>query len=225
MFTPPVPSAHNVIPLLDHTLLKPDAGRRAIEQLCREARYYGFASVCVLPRWLPLAVEGLSGSTVAPGTVVGFPLGANAPSIKAAEAEWAVQQGARELDMVLALGALKDGEDEAVGEDIAGVVNAAGSKAIVKVILETPLLTPDEIERSVRLATQAGAAFVKTCTGFFGGATVDAVRLMRRTAPPSVGVKASGGIRTLAEAWAMIQAGANRIGTSAAVAIATGTAP
>jgi len=194
-----------------------------LERLCAEARFYGFAAVCVLPRWLPLAVQALAGSRVAPGTVVGFPLGANAPSIKAAEATWAVDHGARELDMVMALGALREGEDRAVEEDIAGVVRAAGPHALVKVILETALLTPAEIERAVRLSVAGGAAFVKTSTGFFGGATVDAVRLMRQVAPPTVGVKASGGIRTLTEALAMIQAGANRIGTSSAVAIATAT--
>ncbi len=222
MFAPPAPDARDVIPLLDHTLLKPDAGRTAIERLCAEAQFYGFASVCVLPRWLPLTVRLLAESPVAPGTVVGFPLGANASLLKAAEAEWSVQQGARELDMVLPLGALKDGENESVLEDIAGVVRAAASHALVKVIIESALLSPPEIEQAVRLAVQAGAAFVKTSTGFFGGATVEAVQRMRQTAPPTVGVKASGGIRTLAECRTMIQAGANRIGTSAAVAIAAG---
>ena len=221
MMKPLVDSARAVAPLIDHTLLKPDATQASVERLCQEALFYGFAAVCVLPWWLPDIVRHLHGSSVMPCTVAGFPLGAHLPASKAAEAALCVEQGAREIDMVMAIGALKDGAFAAVEHDIAGVVKAVGKNARVKVILETPLLTPPEIVRATRLSIEAGAAFVKTATGFFGGATVEAVRLMRETAGPAVGVKASGGIRSLADALAMIQAGANRLGTSAGVAIAT----
>jgi deoxyribose-phosphate aldolase len=223
MFAPPADSARAVIPLIDHTLLKPEATALQIGRLCDEALFYGFATVCVLPWWLPEIVKRLQGSAVKPGTVAGFPLGAYQPAMKAAETELYVEMGAREVDMVMAVGAFKDLDYPAVEKDIAGVVRAAGARAAVKVILETTLLTPAEIIDATRLALQAGAAFVKTSTGFFGGATVDAVRLMRETAGPGAGVKASGGIRNLAEAQALVRAGANRIGTSAGVAIAMGT--
>lgn len=222
---PPAESARAVIPLIDHTLLRPEATQAQIQRLCEEALFYGFAAVCVLPWWIPDVVRFLHGSAVKPCSVAGFPLGAHFPASKAAEAALCVEHGAREIDMVMALGALKDKAYTAVERDIAGVVRAVGAKAQVKVILETPLLTPAEIVAATRLALGAGAAFVKTATGFFGGATVEAVRLMRETAGPAAGVKASGGIRSLADALSMIRAGANRLGTSASVAIATDTTP
>ncbi len=224
MLLPPAESARTVIPLIDHTLLRPDATQAQVRRLCEEAVFYGFAAVCVLPWWIPDVVRDLQGSPVNPCTVAGFPLGAHLPASKAAEAALCVEHGAREIDMVMAVGAFKDKAYTAVEHDIAGVVRAVGTKARVKVILETTLLTPAEIADATRLALGAGAAFVKTSTGFFGGATVEAVRLMRETAGPAAGVKASGGIRSLADALAMIKAGATRIGTSAGVAIATGTA-
>jgi deoxyribose-phosphate aldolase len=222
MFKPPAESAREVIPLIDHTLLKPEATAAQIATLCDEALFYGFATVCVLPWWLADIVKHLRGSAVKPGTVAGFPLGAYQPAMKAAETALYVEAGALEIDMVMAVGAFKDKDYSAVERDIRGVVKAAAGRAAVKVILETTLLTPAEIAGATRLALDAGAAFVKTSTGFFGGATVDAVRLMRKTAGPAAGVKASGGIRNLADAQALIRAGANRIGTSAGVAIATG---
>ncbi|MFO7534220.1 MAG: deoxyribose-phosphate aldolase [Kiritimatiellia bacterium] len=221
MYKPISDSARSIVPLIDHTLLRPDATLVQIEQHCAEARFYGFATVCVLPGRLTAVVRALAGSPVKPCTVAGFPFGAHFPSSKAAEAALCVQHGAREIDMVMAVGCLKDRDYPAVEADIRGVVKAAGPETGVKVILETSLLTPAEIADAVSLSLDAGAAFVKTSTGFFGGATTEAVRLMRETAGPAAGVKASGGIRTLAQALAMLQAGANRIGTSAGVAIAS----
>ncbi|WP_218571266.1 deoxyribose-phosphate aldolase [Paenibacillus oralis] len=209
--------------MVDHTLLKAEAGQAAILKLAEEAKQYGFASVCVNPVWVETAAETLKGSPVKVCTVIGFPLGASAPEVKAFEAAHAIRQGAGEVDMVINIGALKDGNDELVARDIAGVVEAAKGKALVKVIIETSLLTEEEIVRACRLSVSAGADFVKTSTGFStGGATVEAVALMRKTVGPDVGVKASGGVRTLADAEAMIQAGATRLGTSAGVAIAQG---
>jgi deoxyribose-phosphate aldolase len=221
MLLPPAESARAVIPLIDHTLLRPEATQAQVQRLCDEALFYGFAAVCVLPWWLPDVARRLHGSPVKPCSVAGFPLGAHFPASKAAEAALCVEHGAREIDMVMSLGAFKDKAYTAVEHDIGGVVRAVGTKARVKVILETTLLTPAEIADATRLALGAGAAYVKTSTGFFGGATVEAVRLMRDAAGPAAGVKASGGIRSLADALAMIGAGANRIGTSAGVAIAT----
>ncbi|MGZ7444602.1 deoxyribose-phosphate aldolase [Paenibacillus sp. TH7-28] len=209
--------------MVDHTLLKAEAGRAAILKLAEEAKQYGFASVCVNPVWVETAAEALKGSPVKVCTVIGFPLGASAPEVKAFEAAHAIRQGAGEVDMVINIGALKDGNDELVARDIVGVVEAAKGKALVKVIIETSLLTEEEIVRACLLSVSAGADFVKTSTGFStGGATVEAVALMRKTVGPDVGVKASGGVRTLADAEAMIQAGATRLGTSAGVAIAQG---
>ncbi|WP_308530446.1 deoxyribose-phosphate aldolase [uncultured Paenibacillus sp.] len=209
--------------MIDHTLLKADAGRAAIIKLAEEAKQYGFASVCVNPTWVKTAAEILKDSPVKVCTVIGFPLGASAPEVKAFEAAHAIAEGAGEVDMVINIGALKDGDDEFVRRDIAGVVQAAAGKALVKVILETCLLTDEEIVRASKLSVEAGADFVKTSTGFStGGATVEAVELMRKTVGPNVGVKASGGVRSLADAEAMIKAGATRLGTSAGVAIAQG---
>lgn len=207
--------------LIDHTLLKPDATEADIRRICAEARQYKLASVCVNPYWVPLVAHELAGSEVKVCSVVGFPLGANSSSIKAAEAEAAVRAGAREIDMVMNIGELRGGKHEVVREDVRAVVNAARpSGAIVKVILETALLADEEKTAACQIAKEAGADFVKTSTGFGpGGATVHDVELMRRAVGPDMGVKASGGIRTLEDLQAMVAAGANRIGTSSGVKI------
>lgn len=206
---------------IDHTLLRPAATRTQVEALCAEARAHGFASVCVQPSRVALARTCLQGQ-VAVCTVIGFPLGANHPEIKAAEARLAVADGAHELDVVLNLGLLRDGDHAAVLADLAGVVAAADGR-LVKVILETAALTPDEIDVACRLAVEAGAGFVKTSTGFGpGGATVAAVERMRRAVGPRIGVKASGGIGDAATARAMLAAGATRLGASASLAIVAG---
>lgn len=211
--------------IIDHTALKPDTRSEQIRQLCEEARRYGFASVCVNPTWVPLAADLLAGSAVKVCTVIGFPLGATLPEVKAFETRAAIAAGADEVDMVLNIGRLKDGEDQAVEEDIRAVVQAARSArsddpVIVKVILETALLTDEEKRRACRLAQAAGADFVKTSTGFSGGgATAEDVALMRAEVGENMGVKAAGGVRTAADALAMVAAGANRIGASAGVTI------
>ncbi|WP_161540805.1 deoxyribose-phosphate aldolase [Rhodothermus marinus] len=219
--------------LIDHTALKPDTTEARIRTLCDEARRYGFAAVCVNPCYVPLAAELLQGSAVAVCTVVGFPLGANRTAIKAAEAEQAIRDGAAELDMVLNIGFLKSGRLQEVLEDIRAVVDVARAarppagrdRILVKVILETALLTDAEKETACRLALEAGADFVKTSTGFAGGgATVEDVALMRRVVGDRMGVKASGGIRTRAQAEALVAAGANRLGTSAGVTLIQDTA-
>ncbi len=203
---------------IDHTLLRADALPQDIEVLCREAVDYGFKSVCVNPWHLPLAARLLKGEKSFPITVVGFPLGAGLASSKAREASDAVGCGAREIDMVLNIGALKSGDQETVSAEIRAVVRTAGCP--VKVILETCLLSNEEKTLACRLAAESGAAFVKTSTGFsFGGAEIDDIVLMRREAGPEVQVKASGGIKTWERALAMIEAGARRLGTSASVAI------
>lgn len=208
---------------IDHTLLKPGATGAEIDTLCREARDCGFASVCVNGCWVRRCKEGLAGTGVKVACVVGFPLGAMVPEAKAFEAERAVADGADELDMVLNLGALKAGDADAVERDIRGVVQAARGRA-VKVILETGLLDEAEKVLACQLSQRAGAAFVKTSTGFAAGsaATVEDVALMRRTVGPDMGVKASGGIRTRADARRMLASGASRLGTSSGVAIVTG---
>lgn len=204
---------------IDHTLLKAVGTAAQVRELCAEARAFGFASVCVNPVWVPLCAQELSGSEVLVCTVIGFPLGANSPETKAAEARLAVSQGADEVDMVLNLGAAKAGDWKAVEEDIRGVVKAAGT-ALVKVIIETCYLTDDEKVRACQAAAGAGAHFVKTSTGFgTGGATVEDIRLMRKTVGGKLQVKASGGVRTCQDALAMLDAGADRIGASASVAI------
>lgn len=205
---------------IDHTLLAPDASARAIETLCEEAKAYHFATVCVAPYRVQQAAQALAGSGVGVTTVVGFPHGANGGSAKAAEASWALAQGATEIDMVQNIGAVKDGAWDMVAKEIRQVRAAIGDVTL-KVILETALLTPEEIVNACKLAQEVGADFVKTSTGFVGaGATVANVKLMRDTVGPHFGVKASGGIRDLATARAMIAAGANRLGVSAGVAIA-----
>lgn len=207
---------------IDHTLLKADATDADVERLCDEARRFGFASVCVNSRFVPLAVRLLRGSGVRTVSVVGFPLGAMATAAKSFEAQQAVLEGAEEIDMVLAVGALKQGDIEAVTDDIRAVVQASDSVP-VKVILETGLLDDDEKIAACAAAKAAGAAFVKTSTGFGpGGATEADVALMRREVGDALGVKASGGIRTTDDARRMIAAGANRLGCSASVAIVGG---
>lgn len=208
--------------MIDHTLLKPEASKADIEKLCREAIEHGFYSVCVNSGYVQQAAQLLRGTPVKVCSVVGFPLGAQAPEIKALEARKALREGAHEIDMVINVGALKSGDDALVLRDIRGVVEACKeSRAKCKVILETALLTPEEKVRACQLAMKAGADFVKTSTGFSsGGATVEDVALMARTVTPrKLGVKASGGIRTYADALRMIQAGATRIGASNSVKI------
>ncbi len=204
---------------IDHTLLKPEATAKQIKVLCGEARRWGFASVCVNPRWVRTAAEELDGCNVKVCTVIGFPLGTAVTEIKAAEAMRAVEDGADELDMVLSIGDLKSGNCGLVERDIKAVAEAAQGR-LVKVIIEACLLTDDEKKLACRLAVQGGASFVKTSTGFSkSGATVQDVELMRKAVGPLIGVKAAGGIRTRDDALRMIRAGANRIGASAGIAI------
>jgi deoxyribose-phosphate aldolase len=213
-------------PYIDHTVLKPETVRETVERFCDEARHYRFAAVCVNPFWVPVARARLAGSGVKVATVIGFPLGAGTPQSKVFEASDAIAAGANELDMVINLGALKDGQDDLVAREIAGVVAAAGG-APVKVIIEASALTDEEKERACRIAAQAGAAFVKTSTGFGkGGATPEDVALMKRAAGPGVQVKASTGVKTREDADRLIAAGATRLGTSAGPAIVdAGIAP
>ena len=207
---------------IDHTNLKPSATRGDIEKLCAEARAYGFASVCVHPCNLPLCRELLDGSAVKLCTVIGFPLGQNTTAVKVAETRDAYALGCEEFDMVINVGRLKDGDADYVRDEIAAVVAAACGRT-VKVIIETGLLTDEEKALATRLSCAAGAHFVKTCTGFSAGvATVEDIRIMRENAAPGVSLKASAGIRTYEDAVALIEAGADRIGTSAGVAIMTG---
>ena len=211
--------------LIDHTILKPDATQAQVRQFCDEAREYGLRSVCVNSIHVPFAAGLLRGSDVRVCSVVGFPLGAMPASVKAAETAEAVRSGAEEIDMVIAIGALKEGRLDVVRADIAAV-RAACPTAILKVIIETCLLTDDEKRVACRLSAEAGANFVKTSTGFStSGATAEDVALMREVVGPSIGVKASGGVRTIDVAHAMIAAGANRIGTSSGITLVTQTAP
>jgi deoxyribose-phosphate aldolase len=207
--------------LIDHTLLKPEATRAQIETLCREAREHGFATVCVNPGWVPLCARMLSGSDTRVCTVVGFPLGATLAEVKAYEAARVAAEGACEVDMVMAIGALKSGDYRLVERDVAGVVEASHrGGALLKVIIETALLTEEEKVKACVIVRAAGADFVKTSTGFAsGGATAEDVALMRRVVGPDVGVKAAGGVKDLKSAQAMIQAGADRIGASVGVKI------
>ena len=207
--------------LIDHTLLKPDATQAQIAQLCHEARQCGFAAVCVNPTHVKLCTDLLRGSDVAVCTVVGFPLGATPPEVKAYEAQQAIDDGATEVDMVINIGALKGGEFDLVERDIAMVVRTShNGGALCKVIIEAALLTEQEKIKACELAKKAGADYVKTSTGFGpGGATVADVALMRRVVGPSIGVKAAGGIRTFADAKGMVEAGATRIGASAGIRI------
>jgi deoxyribose-phosphate aldolase len=208
---------------IDHTLLKPDAGRAALEKLCAEAKQYGFYSVCVNGQWVSLCKELLAGTQVKVAAVVGFPLGAGRSEAKAFEAAQAAQDGAAEIDMVLPIGSLLERDFDAVKRDIAQVVDAVRGAAIVKVIMETGFLTDELIVAACKLAEEAGAHYVKTSTGFGPGGATDAhIRLMRASVSPAIGVKASGGVRDAAAALAMIEAGATRLGTSSGVAIMNG---
>lgn len=205
--------------LFDHTILKADATREQIKKVCDEAKAYDFASVCVNSYYTAYAAEQLKDTNVKVCTVVGFPLGQMSTKAKCAETEIAVSDGAQEIDMVLNVGAMKEGSFQTVQDDISAVKKACGL-ALLKVILETCLLTNKEIEKACLLAKEAGADFVKTSTGFStGGAKVEDVSLMRKTVGPDLGVKASGGIRDKSTAEAMVKAGASRLGTSATVSI------
>lgn len=207
---------------IDHTLLKPDAVEADIRRLCQEAKEFGFYAVCVNSNYVSLCVQELKGTPIKVASVVGFPLGAMESASKAFEARRAIELGAKEIDMVLPIGALKDRKLQVVEKDIQSVVQATGGSP-VKVILETSLLTDDEKVIACELSVKAGAAFVKTSTGFGGGgATVEDVRLMKQTVGDNAEVKASGGVRSLEQALAMIQAGATRLGTSSGVALVKG---
>ena len=207
---------------IDHTLLKPDASQEQIETLIEEAKKYDFASVCVNPTWVSFAAQALKTTDVKVCTVIGFPLGANTPELKAFETSDAIRNGANEIDMVINIGALKSQNFDLVEKDIRAVVEAAKG-TLVKVIIETCLLTDDEKVKACQIAQKAGADFVKTSTGFStGGATVRDVALMRKTVGPDMGVKASGGARSYEDALAFIEAGATRIGASSGVAIMEG---
>ncbi|MGC5328453.1 deoxyribose-phosphate aldolase [Brevibacillus sp. SYSU BS000544] len=212
----------NLSQFIDHTLLKPDATAAMIDKLCEEAKEYKFASVCVNPTWIKRCAAHLAGTDVKVCTVIGFPLGANTPEVKAAETRDAIANGATEVDMVINVGAMKSGDLDLVKRDIQSVVEASGD-VLVKVIIETGLLTDEEKVTACNLSVQAGADYVKTSTGFGpGGATVEDIALMRKTVGPDIGVKASGGVRDRETSIAMVNAGATRIGASAGIAIVSG---
>lgn len=215
-------TAHDWAGLIDHTLLKPEATESDIKRLCNEAIQFGFASVCVNPAWVRKASEFLRGTSIPVCTVIGFPLGANVPDLKAYEARRAILDGAREVDMVINIGALKSGDICTVEDDIRAVVQAAHENDVLcKVIIETALLTDEEKVNACLAAKNAGADFVKTSTGFAkGGATAEDVALMRRTVGHDLGVKASGGVKGIEDARKMFEAGATRIGASVGVKIA-----
>lgn len=208
---------------IDHTILKPEASENDVRKVCDEAKKYHFASVCVNPSYIKFVAQSLAGSGVTPCCVVGFPLGATTVEAKSNETMDAVNNGAKEVDMVINVGAIKSGDWKLVKRDIEGVVGAARGRAIVKVIIEACLLTDEEKVKACAISKLAGAHFVKTSTGFSkGGATVEDVRLMRQTVGPDIGVKASGGVKTYQDAVNMINAGANRLGTSSGVDIVSG---
>ncbi|WP_419876360.1 deoxyribose-phosphate aldolase [Candidatus Pristimantibacillus sp. PTI5] len=216
-------SPAEVAAMIDHTILKADATKEEVLQICREAKQYQFATVCVNAGWVAAAAEELKGSGVGITTVVGFPLGATTTASKAAEAKFAIEDGATEIDMVLNIGLLKSGDLDGVERDVAGVAAAVKGQAVLKVILETGLLTDEEKVTACEICKKAGADFVKTSTGFGkGGATVEDIALMRRTVGPDIGVKASGGVRDRETALQMFAAGATRIGASSGIAIVTG---
>jgi deoxyribose-phosphate aldolase len=217
----PAPRPDQLASCIDHTLLKPEASREQIATLCEEAKQYGFASVCTNPLWAGFVRERLEGSDVKTCVVVGFPLGASATEVKAFETVTAVAAGAQEIDMVIDIAAARAGERETVEQDVHAVAEAAHAHgALLKVIIETCLLTDEQKVLACQAAVAAGADYVKTSTGFAAaGATVEDVRLMRATVGPDIGVKASGGIRTREDALAMIEAGASRIGASSGPAL------
>lgn len=214
---------NNIANMIDHTALKADTKKEQIIKLCAEAKEYGFFSVCVNPTWVSTAAEELKGSAVKVCTVIGFPLGATTSETKAFETKDAIEKGASEVDMVINIGALKDKNDELVEQDIRAVVDAARGKALVKVIIETSLLSQEEKIRACKLAVKAGADFVKTSTGFStGGATAEDIKLMRETVGPDIGVKASGGVRDREGALQLVESGATRIGASSGISIVKG---
>ncbi|EIT84800.1 Deoxyribose-phosphate aldolase 1 [Fictibacillus macauensis ZFHKF-1] len=217
-------SNKDLVSMIDHTLLKPEATAEQVETLALEAKEYKFASVCVNPTWVKKAADILKDTPeVKVCTVIGFPLGASTPEVKAFETINAIENGADEVDMVINIGALKSKQFDLVEQDIAAVINAAKGKALTKVIIETCLLTDEEKVKACELSVKAGADYVKTSTGFStGGATVEDVALMRKTVGPDLGVKASGGVRSLEDAQNVVKAGATRIGASSGVAIAKG---
>ncbi len=220
----PMAAANGIAGMIDHTLLKQDASEEQIRKLCQEARDNRFCSVCVNPGYVPLCCEELRGTSVKVCTVIGFPLGATTTKSKVFEANEAIENGALEVDMVVNVGKIKSGDWNFVRKDIADLVTAVHGRAVVKVIIETCLLTDEEKVRVCQIAKEAGADFVKTSTGFStGGATVEDVALMRRTVGPEMGVKASGGVKGAETAKAMIAAGATRLGTSSGIAIIEGT--
>lgn len=213
----------NMEKYIDHTLLKPESKDTDVQKVCLDAKKYNFKSVCINPGWVKYTADLLKDSEVETCTVIGFPLGANTSKAKAFEAEQAVKEGATEVDMVINIGALKSEDYALVYDDIKAVVEAVNGKALVKVIIEACLLNDNEKVRACEAAKRAGADFVKTSTGFStGGATLEDVKLMRKTVGPDMGVKASGGVRSIEDAKAMIEAGATRIGTSNGVAIVEG---
>lgn len=214
----------NIAQMIDHTLLKANATKEEIVKLAEEAKQYSFASVCVNPAWVKTCADILKDSPeVKVCTVIGFPLGANTPEVKAFETSNAIENGATEIDMVINIGALKDQNNDLVERDIKAVVDAAKGKALTKVIIEASLLTDEEKVRACNIAVKAGTDFVKTSTGFStGGATIQDIALMRKTVGPNIGVKASGGVRSREDAFAMVEAGATRIGASSGVAIVNG---
>jgi deoxyribose-phosphate aldolase len=207
--------------LLDHTLLKPQTTEIQIDKLCEEAINFQFGAVCVPPFWVPVAVKTLKGSHPKVATVIGFPFGNTLTEVKVFETKRVLEAGAQEVDMVINIGALKSGDQDSVLKDIHSVINSARQKkgTLVKVILETALLNDSEKVLACQIAAQAGADFVKTSTGFMGGATIEDVELMRKTVGSQLGIKAAGGIKNLATAEGMIQAGASRIGSSSCVSI------
>lgn len=211
----------NILGMIDHTILKPEATKDMVEKLCKEAMEYKFAAVCVNPYYVRFCKDILKGSSVKVATVIGFPLGANTNEVKAFETRDAINNGADEIDMVINIGALKVKDYKTVKEDIEAVVETAKDKAIVKVIIETCLLTDEEKIKACELSMEAGADFVKTSTGFSnGGATVEDVKLMKSIVGDKLEVKASGGVRDLESAKKMVEAGATRLGTSSGVKIA-----
>lgn len=213
---------HDLARFIDHTLLKPDAQKADIIQLCQEAKKYKFKAVCVNPTWVWLCKEQLVGTNTEVCTVIGFPLGANLTETKVYEVKQAIRHGATELDMVINIGALKSGDEKLVQEDIESIVAAADDKAIVKVIIETALLTKEEKKRACQLAKNAGAHYVKTSTGFSGGgATIEDIELMKEVVGSDVLVKASGGVSDYETAKKMIEHGASRIGTSSGIKLVT----
>jgi|SRR5699024_7841056 len=210
----------NLAKYIDHTLLKPEAQTDEIDQIITEAKEYNFASVCVNPHWVKYCANQLKSSEVKVCTVIGFPLGASTTNVKVLEAKDAIENGATEIDLVINIGELKNGNNEYVKNDIEQIVKVAGNDILTKVIIETSLLTEEEKVTACKLAKEAGADYVKTSTGFStGGATLEDIELMRETVGKNIGVKASGGVRDKATALAMIDAGATRIGASAGVKI------